>query len=348
MTDTRVLLTGGAGFIGSHAYVALKAAGFHPVVVDNFSNSDRGVLARLAEITGESVDFHEADILDKKTLVEIVRDSRVSAVMHFAGLKAVGESVEAPLLYYRNNIVGTITLLEVMREAGIRKFVFSSSATVYGESNKSPISEQEPLSATNPYGDSKLFSEKIIERECSASKRSANVLHAISLRYFNPVGAHPSGLIGESPNGIPSNLCPFILKVATGELDELKIFGKDYDTHDGTGVRDYVHVVDLAEGHVSALNWLLSLHVDSNESYEVVNLGTGNGYSVLDLVRAFETGTGERIKSKFAPRRAGDVGSCYADVTKAEQLLKWSSKRLLPDIVADSWRWQVNNPNGYS
>ncbi|GAA5784204.1 UDP-glucose 4-epimerase GalE [Chitiniphilus shinanonensis] len=333
-----ILLTGGAGYIGSHTYVELIDAGFTPVIFDNFSNAKPEVVARLERITGRSVPFVEGDIRDRAALDAAFARYPIHAVVHFAGLKAVGESVEQPLAYYDNNFVGTVRLLEAMKAAGVRKLVFSSSATVYGDPHTVPIREEFPLSATNPYGRSKLMIEDML-RDLYRSDAGWDL--AI-LRYFNPVGAHASGLIGEDPRGIPNNLLPFVAQVAVGKREQLSVFGGDYATPDGTGVRDYIHVVDLARGHVKALQKL-----DTAPGCFVVNLGTGQGYSVLDMVRAFEAASGRPVPYRIVARRAGDIASCYADPAQAEQVLGWRAERTLDDMCRDAWRWQSGNPDGY-
>ncbi len=327
----KILVTGGAGYIGSHTCVELLAAGHELVVVDNFSNSKPAVLDRVCKIAGRELAFHEADIRDRTALSSVFSRHRIDAVIHFAGLKAVGESVEQPLRYYDNNVSGSLALCETMAEHGVGTLVFSSSATVYGEPPKLPIREDFPLSATNPYGRSKLIVEDIL-RDTVRAKPDWRVA---LLRYFNPVGAHASGLIGEDPNGPPNNLMPFISQVAIGQRPELSVFGNDYPTPDGTGVRDYIHVVDLARGHLAALEALMR-----QPGLMTVNLGTGRGYSVLEVVRAFERASGKTIPCRIAPRRAGDVAQCYADPTLAHSLLGWRATRGLDDMCADTWRWQ--------
>ena len=326
-----ILVTGGAGYIGSHTCVELLAAGYNLVVIDNFSNSKPAVLGRVEQISGRTVPFMEVDIRDRGALRDVFRQHAIDAVIHFAGLKAVGESVSQPLRYYDNNISGSIALFEVMAESGVKTLVFSSSATVYGDPQSVPIREDFPLSATNPYGRSKLMLEEIL-RDLSRSDESWKIA---LLRYFNPVGAHESGIIGEDPNGIPNNLMPYITQVAVGKLQQLSVFGDDYPTPDGTGVRDYIHVVDLARGHLAALGALSDKH-----GVMTVNLGTGQGYSVLDVVRAFEKASNRQVSYRIAPRRAGDVAQCYADPTLAQELLGWRAERGLEEMCRDSWRWQ--------
>ncbi|WP_432723787.1 UDP-glucose 4-epimerase GalE [Jeongeupia wiesaeckerbachi] len=333
-----VLLTGGAGYIGSHTYVELIAAGFKPVILDNFYNAKPAVLERLATITSTEIEWVKADVRDRAALDEVFKRFPISAVVHFAGLKAVGESVEKPLEYYDNNVVGTQRLLEAMRDAGVKKLVFSSSATVYGDPHAVPIREDFPLSATNPYGRSKLMVEDIL-RDLYKSDPSWDLA---LLRYFNPVGAHASGLIGEDPQGIPNNLMPFVAQVAVGKREKLSVFGGDYPTPDGTGVRDYIHVVDLARGHVKALQKLVT-----NPGLVTVNLGTGVGYSVLDMVKAFETASGKPVPYQLVARRPGDIAACYADPAQAREQLGWVAEKTLQDMCNDGWRWQSQNPNGY-
>ncbi|MGQ9841916.1 MAG: UDP-glucose 4-epimerase GalE [Anaerolineae bacterium] len=336
----KVLVTGGAGYIGSHTCVQMLAAGMEPVVVDNLSNSKEEALRRVERIAGRAIVFYRADIRDKAALREILARHPVEAVVHFAGLKAVGESVAQPLRYYDNNVVGTVTLCEAMLEAGVKRIVFSSSAAVYGDPHAVPIREDFPAGATtNPYGRSKFMIEEIL-RDLHVADPTWRIA---LLRYFNPVGAHESGLIGEDPNDIPNNLMPYIAQVAVGRRPFLNVFGNDYPTPDGTGVRDYIHVVDLAEGHVAALRYL-----DTHEGVVTVNLGTGQGYSVLDMVRAFSAASGREIPYRIAPRRPGDVACCYADPTLAERLFGWRAKRGIEQMCADTWRWQSMNPQGYS
>ena len=333
-----ILLTGGAGYIGSHTCVALIGAGFTPVIMDNFSNSRPQVLQRLEQITGRAVTCEKGDVLDTPWVEAVLRRHQIAAVLHFAGDKAVGESVAQPLKYYRNNIGGAVSLLEAMQATSCRTLVFSSSATVYGDPASVPITEDFPRQHTNPYGHTKL----VIEDMLSAMQVADPSWRLAVLRYFNPVGAHPSGLIGEDPRGIPNNLMPFVAQVAIGKRPYLNVYGNDYATPDGTGVRDYIHVQDLAEGHVAALQALL----DQGESF-TVNLGTGRGNSVLEVVHAFEQASGRPIPYQIAPRRPGDVAQCYADPALAFGLLGWRAKHSLEGMCADAWRWQSGNPDGY-
>lgn len=328
----KVLVTGGAGYIATHTDVCLLNAGHEVVAVDNFSNSSYESVENVERITGKKVIFYEGDVCDKKILEKIFSEHKIDAVIHFAGLKAVGESCEKPLLYYRNNLDSTLTLLETMVKYDVKRFVFSSSATVYGTPERLPLDEDCRLSTTNPYGSTKLMIENIL-RDVYAADRS---FHILLLRYFNPVGAHESGLIGEDPKGIPNNLMPYVAKVAHGELPYLNVFGNDYDTPDGTGVRDYIHVMDLAEGHLAALE-----HIDSY-GVEAINLGTGVGYSVLDMVKAFEKASGKPVPYKIAPRRPGDIASCYASPEKAAKELNWRAKRNLEDMCRDLWNFQTH------
>jgi UDP-glucose 4-epimerase len=334
----RVLVTGGAGYIGSHTCVEMLDAGMDVVVVDNLSNSKEESLRRVRAITGKQLRFVEADLRDRAALDQLFRESAFDAVIHFAGLKAVGESVAMPLAYYDNNIGGTITLCQAMAAAGIRNIVFSSSATVYGDPVSVPIREDFALSATNPYGRSKLFIEEIL-RDQHVADIAWNV---VLLRYFNPVGSHPSGCIGEDPNGIPNNLMPYVAQVAIGKLPRLRVFGNDYPTPDGTGVRDYIHVVDLARGHLAALRRLAS-----EPGVLVCNLGTGRGYSVLEMVAAFERASGRPVPYEIVARRPGDIATCYADPALAEAELGWRAEFGIDAMVSDAWRWQLQNPNGY-
>jgi len=334
----RILVTGGAGYIGSHTCVELLNSGFDVSVVDNLSNSKEESLKRVKEITGKSLRFHKVDLLDRKALSAVFEEAKAEAVIHFAGLKAVGESVHIPLRYYYNNVTGTLILLEVMNKFGVKNIVFSSSATVYGEPEKVPIAEDFPLSATNPYGRSKLMIEDIL-RDLYVADKSMNI--AI-LRYFNPVGSHKSGRIGESPNDIPNNLMPYVAQVAVGKLPVLNVFGNDYPTPDGTGVRDYIHVVDLAIGHLFALKKL-----DTKPGIVTYNLGTGRGYSVLEMVKAFEKASGKSVPYKITARRPGDIAECYADPSTAKKEMGWSADRDIDEMCADVWRWQSANPNGY-
>jgi UDP-glucose 4-epimerase len=335
----KILVTGGAGFIGSHTTLLLLQSGFDVLVIDNLCNSSAESLSRVERIVGRSVTFVQGDIRDRVLLRRLFSEHPVSAVLHFAGLKAVGESVAQPLRYYDNNIHGSQVLLQACADAGVFNFVFSSSATVYGEPTQMPISETCPIGQpTNPYGRSKLVVEDML-RDLAASDQRWRI--AI-LRYFNPVGAHESGLIGEDPNGIPNNLLPYIAQVVVGKLPELSVFGDDYSTPDGTGVRDYIHVVDLAEGHLRALEAL-----ETHTGAHVWNLGTGQGYSVLEMVRAFETASGKSVPYRIASRRPGDIATCYADPTKAEIELGWKARRGLDQMMQDTWRWQSMNPNGF-
>ncbi|MGC9163480.1 MAG: UDP-glucose 4-epimerase GalE [Thiomonas sp.] len=338
MTSATILVTGGAGYIGSHTCVALIEAGYTPVVYDNLCNSSAESLARVGRITGQRPVLVQADIRDAARLDAVFAQHRIDAVIHFAGLKAVGESVDKPLLYYDNNVGGTVTLLQAMQRAKVHNIIFSSSATVYGDPASVPIREDFPLSATNPYGRSKLMIEEIL----ADLYRAEPHWRIARLRYFNPVGAHESGLIGEDPRGIPNNLMPYITQVAVGRLDKLRVFGGDWPTVDGSGVRDYIHVMDLAEGHVAALRRLLT-----QPGMFTVNLGTGQGYSVLQMVRAFGQSIGREIPHEIVARRPGDIAECWADPTLARELLGWSAKRGLAQMCADAWRWQQTNPEGY-
>ena len=336
----KILVTGGAGFIGSHTCVELLNSGYEIVVVDNLYNSSKKSLERVRELTGKDFDFYECDIRDKEGMRKVFSVHKIDACIHFAGLKAVGESCKKPLEYYDNNIGGTLALCEVMREFGCKKIVFSSSATVYGMNNVSPLKEtMKTGGTTNPYGTTKYMIEIILEDFHKADSEWGVTL----LRYFNPIGAHKSGRIGENPSGIPNNLMPYITQVAIGKLPCLTVFGSDYDTHDGTGVRDYIHVVDLADGHVKAVNKLLN----SEPAVNIYNLGTGKGYSVLDIVNAFEQASGKKIEYKISERRPGDIATCYADASKAYEELGWKAQRGLLEMCEDSWRWQSMNPNGY-
>jgi UDP-glucose 4-epimerase len=333
-----ILVTGGAGYIGSHTCLELLQAGYRVVVVDNLDNSSEESLRRVQELTGRSLEFHRVDICDGPALRRVFAGRTFSAVVHFAGLKAVGESCEIPLRYYENNIFGTVELLKAMQDHGCFNIVFSSSATVYGDPATVPITEDFPLQATNPYGRTKLFIEEIMRDLCAADDRWRCVL----LRYFNPIGAHESGRIGEDPRDIPNNLMPFVMQVAVGLREELSVFGDDYDTPDGTGVRDYIHVVDLALGHLAAIAKL-----DELSGCTAVNLGTGQGYSVLEMVRAAEQASGRKIPYRIAPRRPGDIATCYAAPALAAGLLGWQATRGLQQMCADAWRWQEGNPQGY-
>ncbi len=334
-----ILVTGGAGFIGSHTVVELQEAGYDVVVLDNLSNSSEKSLERVAAITGKQVPFYKADILDRAALEEIFAKEQIEAVIHFAGLKAVGESVQKPWEYYENNIAGTLTLVDVMRKHGVKNIIFSSSATVYGSPAFVPITEECPKGqCTNRYGWTKSMLEQIL----SDIQKADPEWNVILLRYFNPIGAHKSGTMGENPNGIPNNLMPYISQVAVGKLKELGVFGNDYDTPDGTGVRDYIHVVDLAKGHVKALK-----KVEEKAGLKIYNLGTGVGYSVLDIVKNFEEANDLKIPYVIKERRAGDIDTCYADPSKARQELGWTAEYGIREMCADAWRWQKNNPNGY-
>lgn len=335
-----ILVTGGTGYIGSHTVVELQKAGYEVVIIDNLSNSSKEVLGRVEKLTGKKAAFYEADIRDRAALDRIFAEHKdIEACIHFAGLKAVGESVAKPLEYYDNNIRGTLTLLEAMRDAGVKNFVFSSSATVYGKPAFVPITEECPKgTCTNPYGWTKWMLEQILT-DLQKADSSWNV---ILLRYFNPIGAHQSGTIGENPNGIPNNLMPFITQVAVGKRDHLNVFGDDYNTHDGTGVRDYIHVVDLAVGHVKAIE-----KIQENPGLKIYNLGTGQGCSVLDIVKAFEEASGVKIPYEIAPRRSGDIDECYADCSLAKEELGWEASFGIKEMCEDSWRWQKNNPEGY-
>ncbi len=334
-----ILVTGGAGYIGSHTVIELLASGRDVVIIDNFYNSCPVVLDRIKELSGRKITFEKCDIRDREGLDRVFEKYDIDAVIHFAGLKAVGESCQKPLLYYENNIGGTVTLCEAMAAHGCKTMVFSSSATVYGENNISPLNEtMKTGGTTNPYGTTKYFIEQILTDVAKSDPEWSICL----LRYFNPIGAHESGRIGESPNGIPNNLMPYITQVAEGKREFLNVYGNDYDTHDGTGVRDYIHVVDLAKGHLKALDKICGSH-----GVEVYNLGTGNGYSVLDVVKAFEKASGVKVPYKIAPRRPGDLATCYSDPSKAERELGWKAEKGIDEMCADSYRWQHNNPNGY-
>ena len=334
-----ILVTGGAGYIGSHTCVELLNAGYGVTVFDNFSNSSPEALVRVERITGKKAGLMRGDVRDRAALVAALRESGANAVIHFAGLKAVGESVAKPLMYYDNNVVGTLRLLEAMDECAVKTLVFSSSATVYGDPQRLPLTEDHPLSATNPYGRSKLIIEDIL-RDVYLSDPSWRLA---LLRYFNPAGAHVSGLIGEDPQGMPNNLMPFIAQVAVGQREFLNVWGDDYSTPDGTGVRDYIHVVDLALGHLKAL-----ARLQTHAECLTVNLGTGTGYSVLEMVRAFELASGKTVPFKVGPRRPGDIASCYAEPKLALELLGWRAERALDAMCADGWRWQSGNPKGYA
>ena len=333
-----ILVTGGAGYIGSHTTIELIQSGYDVVVVDNLYNSKEEAVRRVEQIVGKKIKFYKADVLDKDAMREIFKKHDFAAVINFAGYKAVGESVQKPIEYYENNISGMLALIDVMREFNVKNLVFSSSATVYGNPHTVPITEDFPLSTTNPYGSTKLFIEYILK---DLAKADPDFNIAI-LRYFNPIGAHPSGLIGEDPNGIPNNLCPYITKVAVGKLKEVHVFGNDYPTKDGTGVRDYIHVVDLARGHVLAVNKLLT-----KSGLFIVNLGTGRGYSVLEMINAFSKALGKEIPYVIDPRRPGDIPECYADPTKAYNLIGFKAEKTLDDMSRDALNWQTKNPDGY-
>ncbi|WP_105188454.1 UDP-glucose 4-epimerase GalE [Pseudoalteromonas sp. T1lg48] len=334
-----ILVTGGAGYIGSHTVLELLEQGSEVLVFDNLSNSSQESLRRVEALTGKAVTFIQGDIRDKSALDKVFSDHHITAVVHFAGLKAVGESVSKPVMYYQNNVQGSLTLIEAMREAEVFSLVFSSSATVYGDPQTLPIDENAPVGGTtNPYGTSKLMVEQILEDVAKSDPRWRFAI----LRYFNPVGAHHSGQIGEDPNGIPNNLLPYISQVAVGKLEKLAVFGDDYPTKDGTGVRDYIHVVDLALGHLKALDWLLD-----HSGVHIYNLGTGNGYSVLEMVQAFEQAADQPVPYYIAPRRDGDIATCYASAQKALNELGWQAERGLMQMMQDAWRWQSQNPNGY-
>jgi UDP-glucose 4-epimerase len=335
----KILVTGGAGFIGSHTVVELQNAGNEAVILDNLSNSSEKVIGRIEAITGKRPAFHKVDILDREGLEKVFREEKPEAVIHFAGLKAVGESVRLPWEYYENNIAGTLTLVDEMRRHGVKNIIFSSSATVYGDPAFIPITEECPKGqCTNPYG----WTKSMIEQVLMDVQKADPEWNVVLLRYFNPIGAHESGLIGENPNGIPNNLMPYITQTAIGIRKELGVFGNDYDTHDGTGVRDYIHVVDLANGHVCALK-----AIQENKGLAIYNLGTGHGYSVLDVVKAFEKANGLKVPYAIKPRRPGDIATCYCDPAKAKRELGWEAKFGIEEMCRDSWRFQKNNPNGY-
>ena len=334
----KVLVTGGAGYIGSHTCIELVKSGHDIIVVDNLRNSKKESLKRVEKIIGKPVKFYEADVRDREALRKIFKENNIEAAIHFAGLKAVGESAQIPMEYYENNLDSTFVLCDVMAEFGVKKLVFSSSATVYGMSKTMPLVETMPLGAINPYGRTKYFIEEIL-RDLYASDKDWSIA---LLRYFNPIGAHESGLIGEDPRGIPNNLMPYISQVAVGRLEKLRVFGNDYNTVDGTGVRDYIHVVDLADGHVKAVNWALA-----NNGCEAINLGTGNGCSVLQLMDAFQEASGINIPFEIVDRRPGDPDEVYANADKAKSLLGWEAKRSIAEMCRDTWNWQKNNPNGY-
>lgn len=335
----KILVTGGTGYIGSHTVVELLQNGYETVVVDNLSNSKKGVIDRIEAITGKRPAFYQTDVTEAAALAAVFGQEKPDAVIHFAGYKAVGESVKKPLMYYRNNLRGAIVLLETMAAHDCRKMIFSSSATVYGPVNPIPYVENMPTSATNPYGWTKVMIEQIL-RDTAAADPAWSI---VSLRYFNPIGAHESGLIGEDPNGIPNNLMPYIAQVAAGKLPELHVFGNDYDTPDGTGVRDYIHVVDLARGHLRAIEYAAA-----HTGVEEINLGTGRGTSVLELVKAFERNSGVKIPYVIGNRRAGDLAECYANADKAEKLLHWHTEKTIEEMCADTWRWQSRNPDGFT
>ena len=335
---SHILVTGGAGFIGTHTLVELLNNGHDVIVIDNLSNASKISLERVREITGKDILFYEADIRDRAVLDRIFEEHPIDAVIHFAGLKAVGESVAKPIEYYDNNLVGTLVLLEAMRDHGVKKLIFSSSATVYGTPEQLPLTETCRVGGTtNPYGTSKYFQERMLEDVCVSDKEWSVIL----LRYFNPVGAHPSGRIGEDPKGIPNNLMPYVAQVASGKLERIGVFGKDYPTPDGTGVRDYIHVVDLARGHLAAMKKL------EEPGVHIYNLGTGVGYSVLDMIHAFEKACGKTLPYAILPRRAGDIASCYASSEKAERELGWKAEYGIEEMCRDQWNWQKNNPEGY-
>ncbi|MDD4199829.1 MAG: UDP-glucose 4-epimerase GalE [Eubacteriales bacterium] len=328
-----ILVTGGAGYIASHTLIELLAAGHQPIVADNFSNSDSAVVGRVEKVAGVNIPCYEIDVTDYDALDGLMAEGNIDGIIHFAGYKAVGESVEKPLMYYRNNLGATLTVLECMKNHGVKKIIFSSSATVYGEHNQVPFVENMPTSCTNPYGWTKLMSEQIIQDAVASDPE----LSAVILRYFNPVGAHSSGMIGENPKGIPNNLMPYIQQVAIGARDKLTVFGDDYETIDGTGVRDYIHVSDLAKGHVAALDYSAE-----HRGYEVFNLGTGRGTSVLELVKTFASVNGVDVTCSIGPRRAGDIAECYADVSKANSILGWKAALGVEDMCRDAWRWEQN------
>lgn len=336
--NPKILITGGAGYIGSHTCVELLTSGYDLVVIDNLCNSKLAAIRCIEKLCGKAVEFHKLDIRNREPLREVFRSNSIKAVIHFAGLKAVGESVKKPLDYYDTNVMGSLVLFETMMEQGIKNLVFSSSATVYGDPHEVPIAEEFPLSVTNPYGRSKLMVEDMLRDIYQAD----NSWRIALLRYFNPVGAHESGLIGEDPNGMPNNLMPIVCQVAVGKRPSLSVYGNDYPTRDGTGVRDYIHVTDLASGHVRALDALLS-----KQGLLTLNLGTGNGYTVLEVVHAFELASGRPIAMRIADRRAGDIAECYADPRRAQELLDWRACRTLEQMCEDAWRWQSKNPHGY-
>jgi len=334
----KILVTGGTGYIGSHTCVQLLEKGWQPVIIDSLVNSKISVLDRIQQITGTRPAFIEGDVRDADLLQKVLKEHAIEAVIHFAGLKAVGESVAQPLRYYDNNVHGSVVLMQAMQKRGIKTLVFSSSATVYGDATEMPLKEDAPTSATNPYGQSKLMVEKIIADLCSSDPSWS----ITALRYFNPVGAHASGLMGEDPQGIPNNLMPFLAQVAVGRREELQVFGKDYQTPDGTGVRDYIHVIDLAQGHLSAL-W----YGHGKAGHHIFNLGTGKGNSVLEMLNAFGKACGKELKHKIVSRRPGDVAASWADPHKAQSVLNWKANKSIDDMCQDTWRWQSQNPNGY-
>jgi len=334
----KILVTGGTGYIGSHTCVQLLEKGWQPVIVDSLVNSKISVLDRIHQITGTRPAFIEGDVRDADLLQKVLREHAIEAVIHFAGLKAVGESVSMPLKYYDNNVHGSMVLMEAMKQCNVKTLVFSSSATVYGDAIEMPLKEAAPTSATNPYGQSKLMVEKVIADLCSSDPSWS----ITALRYFNPVGAHASGLMGEDPQGIPNNLMPFLAQVAVGRREELQVFGNDYQTPDGTGVRDYIHVIDLAQGHISAL-----IHGHGKAGHHIFNLGTGKGNSVLEMLNAFGKACGKELKHKIVSRRPGDVAASWADPHKAQSVLNWKAQKSLDDMCQDTWRWQSQNPNGY-
>lgn len=335
-----ILVTGGAGYIGSHTVLALLESGFDVIVVDNLSNSSIKALKRVEKIANKNICFYEGDILDKPFLSNVFRNHDIKCIIHFAGLKAVGESIIKPIEYYKNNVAGTLVLLEVMKENSVKKIIFSSSATVYGSPKNIPITEKDAVGGTtNPYGTSKLMTEQLLQ-DVAKSDSKASI---IALRYFNPVGAHSSGMIGEDPRGVPCNLTPYITQVAIGKLEYLSIFGSDYPTNDGTGIRDYIHVVDLAQGHLAALN-----KIDCFNGMKVYNLGTGRAHSVLDVVKVFEKISGKKISYKLCSKREGDIAECWADISLAKKELKWNAIYELEDMLRDAWLWQRKNPEGYA
>lgn len=333
-----ILVTGGAGYIGSHTCLELLNAGYEIVVIDNLSNSKPESLKRVSELAKKDFKFYNGDLLDEKTVEKVFSENKIDAVIHFAALKAVNESIEIPLHYYHNNVTGTLNLCKIMKKNNVRKLIFSSSANVYGTPKHVPVTEDSPLGPINPYGRTKLIIEEILSDLYISDHNWSISL----LRYFNPIGAHESGRIGEDPNAIPNNLMPYINQVAIGKREKVNVFGKDYNTHDGTGVRDYIHVVDLAKGHIKALERVLR-----TTGIDVFNLGTGVGYSVIDLIKSYENITSQKISYSFTNRRAGDIDKCYADATKAKEILEWQPTKNLSDMCRDSWNWQKNNPNGY-